>query len=328
MRSVLDATGAKGDMWVDTVFDMMSGKQIVVKTTCKSTPGPKKKKWVFINRDNVIHREERWEIDEKGRTLLMEVAPIFTARRKGMAAAGRKTKTAGIAEIAEGFIVKASRGPKPDETCALKIGRDAQLHASVKKLYRKIGNAYAVVPMPRACEGRQGKSLPPDTRWLRSTATVQADADKIRALSARLKGTLTDPCKIAKEFNTYVFINIEKRNVATFSSALETLKAGFGDCGEHAVLLAALLRSAGVASRVVYGMVYIGPKGGFMYHAWVQARAQKWINADPALGVFPAWKGYVPLIIDDTGENAIFLANIIGRIDIDYMPASRVILKK
>jgi hypothetical protein len=51
-----------------------------------------------------------------------------------------------------------------------------------------------------------------------------------------------------------------------FASALESFDTREGDCTEHAVLLAALCRAAGIPARVVMGLEYVmGVWGG---HAW------------------------------------------------------------
>ena len=59
------------------------------------------------------------------------------------------------------------------------------------------------------------------------------------------------------------------------ASAGEVAQTAQGDCTEHAVLLAALLRAEGIPSRTVSGLIYIdqflGEQGIFGYHMWTQA---------------------------------------------------------
>ena len=98
------------------------------------------------------------------------------------------------------------------------------------------------------------------------------------------------------------------------------MKAGYGDCGEHAVLLCALLRSVGIESNVVLGMVYSPAKKTFYYHAWVVAFVKDLVFFDPALGVNPATRGYIPLILDDDGTKMVYLAGMVGKIEIGYVP--------
>jgi hypothetical protein len=328
-RAILSGSAVKGQEWVDTVFDVMSGEQMVVTTRCISEPRSDRDTWSFVNRDNVIQRDERWAADGRGRTLFMEVAPIFTARHEDEEQrAGAKEPTADITTIADDFIVAMKRAPKAGETIALKLSGGASLRPAVRELYAGKGNEFVLKPMPRSCDDAlfqaSGRA---DSALLRPSAVVQSDAPSVRELAARLTEGNPNPCTAIDRINDYLFRNIEKRNVATYSSALETLRAGFGDCGEHSVLLAALLRAAGFPSRVVYGLVFVGPRGGYMYHAWVQVRAAGWLNVDAAMGVFPAWKGYVPLVAGDSGADAVQLANLLGRVQLRYVPASSAGLK-
>ena len=66
-------------------------------------------------------------------------------------------------------------------------------------------------------------------------------------------------------------------------SALETFRSRRGDCTEHAALLAAALRIAGVPARVEVGLVFAPDYGGWVGHAWNQAYdGQRWIHLDSA----------------------------------------------
>jgi transglutaminase-like putative cysteine protease len=154
--------------------------------------------------------------------------------------------------------------------------------------------------------------------WTKPTVTIQSGYPAIISLARSLKSGKKDRCDIIDTCNRYVYALLAKRNTATFSSAVETLRAGFGDCGEHAVLLAAILRAAGVPARVVLGLLYYAPKKAFVGHAWVMAYAGQWIFCDPAFGVFPAGQDRVPLIIDDNGAHAVLITKYIGRIGIEY----------
>jgi transglutaminase-like putative cysteine protease len=156
--------------------------------------------------------------------------------------------------------------------------------------------------------------------WTKPTVTIQSDYPAIVSLAKKLAEGMKDRCAVIDTCNKYVYSSLAKRNTATFSSAVETLKAGYGDCGEHAVLLAAILRAAGVPARVVLGLVYFGPKKAYAGHAWVMAYSGgAWIFCDPAFGVFPASQDRIPLIIDDNGAHAVLLTRFIGRLGIDYV---------
>ena len=73
---------------------------------------------------------------------------------------------------------------------------------------------------------------------------------------------------------THRFIDTKDFSVG-FASASEVARTKTGDCTEHGVFLAALLRAKGIPSRVVSGLIYVdefaGKGGIFGYHMWTQA---------------------------------------------------------
>ena len=77
---------------------------------------------------------------------------------------------------------------------------------------------------------------------------------------------------------------VEKDLSVGFATASEVARTGQGDCTEHAVLLAAMLRAAGIPCRVVSGLIYVdeflGQRQVFGYHMWTQA----WIPPAPTPG--------------------------------------------
>ncbi|MFW5845957.1 MAG: transglutaminase-like domain-containing protein [Planctomycetota bacterium] len=72
------------------------------------------------------------------------------------------------------------------------------------------------------------------------------------------------------------------------ASAIETYRSRRGDCTEHANLLVALLRSAGIPARVEYGVVYSPSLGGWGGHAWAAAHdGSRWLLMDAAYPGIP-----------------------------------------
>ncbi|MEE2906258.1 MAG: transglutaminase-like domain-containing protein [Planctomycetota bacterium] len=100
------------------------------------------------------------------------------------------------------------------------------------------------------------------------------------------------PMERALILRTYVLNYIDNKNLQTaFASASEVARNRSGDCSEHGVLLAALLRADGIPARVVTGLVYvpgIGEKGQgvFGWHMWDQALIDgQWVDLDATLPV-------------------------------------------
>ncbi len=107
-------------------------------------------------------------------------------------------------------------------------------------------------------------------RW--ASAAVDADGD----------GAVGD-AERAAALRAGVYRFIQKKDLSVgFASAGDVARTAQGDCTEHAVLLAAVLRGAGVPARCVSGLVYAdrfaGREGVFGYHMWTQA----WLDPDGA----------------------------------------------
>lgn len=104
-------------------------------------------------------------------------------------------------------------------------------------------------------------------KWLEPLAAMTFPAPAAEATAEWLRAT--------------VHKKIQTKDLSVgFATASDVARTQQGDCTEHAVLLAALLRGAGIPSRCVSGLVYAdqfaGHEGIFGYHMWTQA----WI-ADP-----------------------------------------------
>lgn len=121
-----------------------------------------------------------------------------------------------------------------------------------------------------------------------------------------------------------------------FASAAEVAATRTGDCTEHAVLLAALLRAGGIRSRVVSGLIYTeefqGKRSVFGYHMWAQALiergeageeggAARWIDLDATLGERATDATHIALAYSamedgQAGNALVKLAPLIGTIDV------------
>jgi hypothetical protein len=91
---------------------------------------------------------------------------------------------------------------------------------------------------------------------------------------------------------------------------------GEGDCNEHAVLLAALGRAAGLPTRVVAGTVYLD--GAFYYHAWCEVWVGRWVSIDPTFHQFPADATHIKFVVGGPEEHMAMMA-IIGRLGIEVL---------
>jgi hypothetical protein len=115
--------------------------------------------------------------------------------------------------------------------------------------------------------------------YLGASIFVNHENGNVRKLHRRaLEGVPADaaPAARAELLRRFVYGYLEKKDLASvLATASEVAENASGDCTEHAVLLAALLRADGIPARVVFGLIYIDAFAGerriFGYHMWTQA---------------------------------------------------------
>ena len=155
---------------------------------------------------------------------------------------------------------------------------------------------------------------------------LQRDDDLIQQHAKKAAGDATDPAQIARRMEKYVQKNLTKKDFSTaMASAGEVARTLQGDCTEHAVLLAAMLRAKGVPSRVAVGLVYVDSLSAFGGHMWTEANLNgQWIPLDATLGRGGTGAAHIKLSdssLSDDGPAAISsfapLMLVIGQLKID-----------
>lgn len=155
--------------------------------------------------------------------------------------------------------------------------------------------------------------------YLESRPFIQSDHPEIQAKVREIVSTNDSDVVKANKLIQWVNENIQKRPVLSVPNALETLHHRVGDCNEHAVLLAALARAAGVPTQVEAGVVY--QKGRFYYHAWNVLYLGTWITADSVMGQFPADVTHIRFVRGE--ERQIDLIHMIGKIKLEIISPQR-----
>ncbi|MGD2247764.1 MAG: transglutaminase domain-containing protein [Candidatus Methanofastidiosia archaeon] len=119
---------------------------------------------------------------------------------------------------------------------------------------------------------------------------LESDDPAIKAQAQEITTGSADSWEASKQIAQWVYENI--RYTVTGAGAKETLETKKGDCGPHSYLTVALLRSIGIPSRIVGGVVYgrIGGEPRFIQHYWTEVLIQgEWIPFDSTMGQY----GYV-----------------------------------
>lgn len=157
--------------------------------------------------------------------------------------------------------------------------------------------------------------------YLQPNRWVQNDDPRIIALAKQALGDAATATKAAKNIENFVRSYISEKNLGVgYASALEVLKSKQGDCTEHALLLAAMLKAVGIPARVATGIAYVdnfsGLRQTFVPHAWAQAYIEgEWRSYDAALNGFDS--GHILLGYGDGDPMHFFnLANSLGNFQI------------
>ncbi len=152
--------------------------------------------------------------------------------------------------------------------------------------------------------------------FLEPTAFLQSDDERIEGLAGRIVGQEDDAAEVARRLMEWVYENLEKRPTVSLPSALEVLRDRAGDCNEHAALMAALARAAGLPARVVVGVVYVDR--GFFYHAWNEVWVGRWVSLDPVMAQFPADATHVKFVAGGLKEQ-MRMARVVGRLSMKVL---------
>ena len=181
------------------------------------------------------------------------------------------------------------------------------------------------IPIPRPAKA--GKV---SDEYLESSQYLQRDDELIQKHAHRAAGDATDPGEIARRMETYVREKLTKKNFSTaMASAAEVARNLEGDCTEHAVLLAAMLRAKGIPSRIVVGLVYADRLFAFGGHMWTEANLNdQWIPLDATLGNSGIGAAHIKLAdsaLSDDGPAALSgfapLMNVIGKLKLEVISA-------
>lgn len=182
----------------------------------------------------------------------------------------------------------------------------------------------------------QPASAEPPAAVYRSASTyLDYQTPELEALIARATAGLDHDASSATRAETlrrFVGGYLENKDLdSLLATASEAADSHSGDCTEHSVLLAALLRGEGIASRVAAGLIYVedfaGHKDRFAYHMWTQAYLDgRWIDLD-ATTKEPFDAAHIALATSALGDDQAALVDLaailplIGSVRIEVVEA-------
>ncbi len=275
-----DVMGARLNFWVDMNGDILKEQSVMGLTMVKSSPA-----------NAPLNIEDGAEDFYEVTAVRTDKKLPDTIRLKGI-----KIRLKGIEET--GFDLAVISGKRQKYN-------DGMVSVTIEQ-----GPFRAGYRVPYAGEGPEMK------RNLAPEYNIESDASVIISKSQKIVGNIKDPVTISKKMMEWVYNSIEKRPVMSIPSATEVLETMTGDCNEHATLLTALLRAAGIPARISTGLVYI--RENFYYHAWVEAYTGEWITIDPTMNQFPADVSHITLIRGNIDKQVEIMA-VIGKLAIEVI---------
>ncbi|MCP4196159.1 MAG: hypothetical protein GY762_03335 [Proteobacteria bacterium] len=170
--------------------------------------------------------------------------------------------------------------------------------------------------------GKRG-TLPKIRRFNATTVVARA------SLIERPVRFWSDPDKVAGLIMHYVSSLLPNKNhTFSMSDAPVILAQGGGDCTEHAVLFASLMRAQGIPTRLVTG-VYLTPGGIWAFHMWnAYWNGSVWLSIDPATMSYRTGALYVALGRGSSSYTAVhdrladFMQRTFSGISFDLISAS------
>ncbi|MCK9294858.1 MAG: transglutaminase-like domain-containing protein [Desulfobulbaceae bacterium] len=226
------------------------------------------------------------DITRKGQDILQSVAVPFQ---------GDLSRLAERAEISYRLVLPEAAGFDLDG------GRQQWRNGILTIRREKMPAGDAII-----CQGRGDE--------LAATPYIQSDHAKIKALAGKITGQIASPLGRVRAIARWVYANLEKRPVIGIPDAVATLERGMGDCNEHAVLFAALARSAGIPARIVAGVTFHA--GAFYYHAWNEVCVgNEWLSLDTTKDQLPADLSHIRFVIGETKEQ-VKIGALLGNLKI------------
>jgi transglutaminase-like putative cysteine protease len=171
-----------------------------------------------------------------------------------------------------------------------------------------------------------------DRTLLASSPMLNHEDERVSELVKKaLVGAGESPKERAQALRGFVHRHINRKDLGVgFASASEVARTRQGDCTEHATLLAAMLRGAGIPSRVVSGLIYADEFAGereiFGYHMWAQGLMEvggrlTWVDLDPTLPGAAFDATHIALSVSslpdaDASKSLSGLVPLLGRLEI------------
>jgi len=221
------------------------------------------------------------------------------------------------------YHIQSKSAPLPDNP------KSKLFPGAGQKILRRDGPRAVVLQVRKVLPtGSVARPLKPTgelAEYLLPNTYIQSDDRTLVQLALDIVGDETDSWKAARLLERWVYTHIKEKNLDTgFATAVEVAETRSGDCTEHSVLLAALLRSAGIPSRVVAGLVGYGKS--LVGHMWTEVHIEEWVPLDATRGKGNVGADHIGLAVSSLAGASLpdlFLgiAPILGNVSIKLVEA-------
>ncbi|MHC5068228.1 MAG: transglutaminase-like domain-containing protein, partial [Planctomycetota bacterium] len=206
--------------------------------------------------------------------MTMTMGPLSMAFERG---SGPQVLS-GVEMAMVGMIEAVGPSPSPDGANRYRLPPALVDHLIEDGFQRRCGTDLIVM------SAAQPEPLLDDQRYLSAEPQLELDDPELRSWVAEQLYDVPRgqwPTTLTRAVRSYLTGDLGRGE----ASALEAFRSRRGDCTEHANLLVAALRIAGIPARVEVGVVYVGQLGGWGGHAWTAAydrEAGRWQHLDAA----------------------------------------------
>ena len=211
-------------------------------------------------------------------------------------------------------------------------GAPLELPASGSQTIAGVSDAGLLLLVERDASLAAASGESADPAYREASMMIDSNDPEVQALAELATTSLgpraTDSAK-AEAARATVRRWIQRKGLSTaFASASDTVRAREGDCSEHGVLLAAVLRAEGIPSRVASGLVWMDQVEAFGWHMWTQALIDgAWVDLDATLPV-PFTVGHVLVatssLEDGDGQRELMkLLGLLGNLDVEVVRVDR-----
>jgi hypothetical protein len=254
-------------------------------------------------------------VDDSGETIktitplisVMTITTYSVAKEEAL-----KELTGGSLDVGMDTVIKTGliKGAHDAKKVVYKVtieGKAADaIPAGPTQLIKPLSDTEIELTVKSIKPGEKGDQPKPGPEYLASTRFLDLEDPNVRKLAEEGAAGKSDPVEVAVALEKFVSKRLTDKNFSTaLATASEVARDLAGDCTEHAVLLAALLRANKIPSRVVIGFVYADSLQGLGGHMWTEAFLNgQWVPLDATLGRGGIGGGHIKVADADLSENS------------------------